>query len=278
MQCYEIDILQDPFRPVGNGGFSVGTPTWFTGTNSSATQQNLQTLIPQLGVQEMPRISAAVPKPGCTTTKPLLAPIRQMFDDIGAQDACVQLHELSIRHLQDAAAFKAKFPVADFLNPMFKECSIPQGAELIIYFLIIEPGHADPVDDYINREIHAKHIPGMAVVVLKDGVVVKEKAYGTANIEFTEPATLQDVYPIASITKLFTTVAVFMLVQEGKIHLKDKITDLLPGLPASWKDVTVLNCLSHTSGIPDLHQIYDSWSVPLTQEDALGAISSKPIE
>jgi CubicO group peptidase (beta-lactamase class C family)/transposase len=146
---------------------------------------------------------------------------------------------------------------------------------LIILFATTGPLHADQIDDYINHEIHAKHIPGMAIVALKDGVVVKEKAYGTANLEFMDPGTLQDVYPIASITKLFTAVAVFMLVQDGKIHLEDKITDLLPALPASWRDVTVLNCLSHTSGIPDFPQIYDSWSVPLSQEDALAAIFSK---
>ena len=136
---------------------------------------------------------------------------------------------------------------------------------------------SDTVDDYLNHEIQAKHIPGMVIVVLKEGVVVKEKAYGTANLEFGVPATLQDVYPIASITKLFSAVAVFMLVQDGKLHLDDKLTSLIPGLPAPWGDVTVLNCLSHTSGIPDFPQIYDSSSVPLSQDEAMAAISSKPM-
>jgi CubicO group peptidase (beta-lactamase class C family) len=43
-----------------------------------------------------------------------------------------------------------------------------------------------------------------------------------------------------------------LLVQEGKLRLGDKITQLLPGLPNAWNEITVLNCLSHSSGIADI--------------------------
>jgi CubicO group peptidase (beta-lactamase class C family) len=135
---------------------------------------------------------------------------------------------------------------------------------VLIVFPLLASGIllADSVDDYVKREMEAKHIPGMAVVVLKDGKVIKQKAYGVSNIELNVPATLRNVYPVASITKLFTVTAVFLLVQEGKIRLDQEIIQLLPGLPNSWKNVTILNCLSHTSGIPDYPGIYDSRSPP----------------
>lgn len=136
---------------------------------------------------------------------------------------------------------------------------------------------ADKVDDYVNQQIRAKHIPAMAVVVLRNGRVIKQKAYGTANLEFAVSARLDDIFPLASITKLFSAVAVFLLVQDGKLRLDEKITSLLPNVPSSWNHVTVLNLLSHTSGIPDFPQIYDSSAVPASEEEALARISSKPI-
>jgi hypothetical protein len=57
-------------------------------------------------------------------------------------------------------------------------------ALLGVWFFVSGSLHADTVDDYVNHEIQARHIPGMVIVVLKDGVVVKEKAYGIANLEF----------------------------------------------------------------------------------------------
>ena len=136
---------------------------------------------------------------------------------------------------------------------------------------------ADDVDDYINREMQDRNLPAVAVVVLKDGVVVKQEAYGIANLEFGVPAKLDDVFPLASITKLFSSVAVFILVQDGKLHLEDRVASLLTGLPASWNDITVLNCLSHTTGIPDFPDVYDSPNVPGTEADAIAAVASLPL-
>ena len=133
------------------------------------------------------------------------------------------------------------------------------------------------LDGYVAREMQEKNIPAAMVVVLRDGVAVAERAYGTANIEFSVPATIEDVYPLASITKLFTAVAVFVLVQDGAFRLDSPVVSLLPGLPAAWRDVTVSHCLSHTSGIPDFPQIYESPEVPASEAAALELISSAPL-
>jgi CubicO group peptidase (beta-lactamase class C family) len=133
------------------------------------------------------------------------------------------------------------------------------------------------LDGYVAREMQGKNIPAAVVVVLRDGIVVAERAYGTVNIEFSVPAAVEDVYPLASITKLFTAVAVFVLVQEGALRLDSPVVSLLPGLPVAWRDVTVLQCLSHTSGIPDFPQIYDSSEVPASEEAAVEVISSAPL-
>ncbi|MGO9269897.1 MAG: serine hydrolase domain-containing protein [Terriglobia bacterium] len=111
---------------------------------------------------------------------------------------------------------------------------------------------ADPVDDYIREQMNVRHIPGLVLLVLRDGKVIKQRSYGLANIELGVPASKDSVFPLASITKVFTATAVYLLVQQGKLRLGDKVTRLLPGLPNAWNEITVLNCLSHTSGIPDI--------------------------
>jgi len=139
------------------------------------------------------------------------------------------------------------------------------------------PAYADSIDDYIRLQMQQKHIPAVALIVLNEGKVVKQQAYGVANIEFNVKATLNQVYPLASVTKIFTSTAVFLLEQAGEIHLNDKVTQFIPGLPDAWNEVTVEHCLSHTSGISDLPSVYNSFTVPESQEAALKLIASSPL-
>jgi CubicO group peptidase (beta-lactamase class C family) len=75
---------------------------------------------------------------------------------------------------------------------------------------------------------------------------------------------------------------VYLLVQERKVRLDDSVTRLLPGLPASWNKITVLNCLSHTSGIPDIFPgspvaAPANFITASTQEEALQKVASVPL-
>ncbi len=111
---------------------------------------------------------------------------------------------------------------------------------------------ADQVDAIVHEQMQKTRIPGVAVVVLRDGRIKKQKAFGLANVDANLPTALKSVFPLASVTKVFTATAVFMLVEDGKLRLDDRITTLISELPDAWKDITVLNCLTHTSGLADL--------------------------
>src|SRR3954467_4678324 len=76
----------------------------------------------------------------------------------------------------------------------------------------------------LQKLIDDKAASGFTVVVVKDGAVVYEKAFGTF--------TLDSVVPIASSTKMPTTVAVLTLVDQGKIALDDPVGKHLPDWPA----------------------------------------------
>ena len=133
------------------------------------------------------------------------------------------------------------------------------------------------LDDYVLEQMKAKHIPSLELVVIRSGEIVKQRSYGLANVELNVPATNDNVYPIASITKVLTATATFLLIQDGKLRLDEPIAELLSGIPKGWNEVTVLNCLSHSSGIPDIPNIYDKFDYPLSEEAALAAASSQSL-
>jgi CubicO group peptidase (beta-lactamase class C family) len=113
------------------------------------------------------------------------------------------------------------------------------------------PAHAcnDRLDDYIRSQMREMNIPGLSVAVVQRGTVVKARGYGLANVETSTPATEQTVYKSASLCKQFIGAAIMLLVQEGKVRLDDRAAIYLDGSPEQWRDITVRQLLTHTSGL-----------------------------
>jgi len=97
--------------------------------------------------------------------------------------------------------------------------------------------------------MQSKQIPGLAFAVVEHGQVTVARTYGLANLETETPVRANSVFEIASVTKPFTATAVMMLVEEGKINLSDPITKFIDHTPPSWRDISVQELLSHTSGL-----------------------------
>jgi CubicO group peptidase (beta-lactamase class C family) len=107
------------------------------------------------------------------------------------------------------------------------------------------------VDSAVEAQQKAQKIPGVSLAVCRDGKIIKATGYGLANVELDVPMTPETVLQTGSVGKQFTSTAVMMLFEEGKLGLDDKIARYLPESPAAWKDVTIRELLTHTSGIPD---------------------------
>ncbi len=91
--------------------------------------------------------------------------------------------------------------------------------------------------------------PGVTVIVVKDGRTVLRKAYGMADVARKVALAPDTPMRLGSITKQFTSTAILMLVDEGKVKLDDPITAYLPDYPTHGKRITVEHLLTHTSGI-----------------------------
>jgi len=107
------------------------------------------------------------------------------------------------------------------------------------------------VDAYVAAEMRAEKIPGLALAIVRDGKTIKSLGYGLANLELDVPVKPETIFQTGSVGKQFTATAVMMLVEDGKIRLDDPIGRYLSGAPATWKNITVRNPLTHTSGIHD---------------------------
>jgi len=115
----------------------------------------------------------------------------------------------------------------------------------------------DRLGDYVRTEMQQKHIPGMAVLVVRNSKVVRAEGFGLANVELQVLVKPETVFQSGSVGKQFTATAVMMLVEEGKVGLDDPLTKYFPDGPASWKDVTIRELLSHTAGFGDYPKEFD---------------------
>ncbi|MBK0062106.1 MULTISPECIES: serine hydrolase domain-containing protein [unclassified Acinetobacter] len=104
-------------------------------------------------------------------------------------------------------------------------------------------------DNYIYAELKRQNIPGIAVGIFQNGHPVFMQGYGLSNIEHNVPVLTNTVFQTASIGKMFTAMAVMLLVEDKRIRLDESITAYLPTAPKHWQTITLRHLLTHTSGL-----------------------------
>jgi CubicO group peptidase (beta-lactamase class C family) len=118
------------------------------------------------------------------------------------------------------------------------------GAEKIADF----PALGEIVDRTMEPFNGKDSVPGIAVLIAKNGKILYEKGYGNANIEKAIPVSPDTKFRIGSITKQFTAASILRLQEQGKINVNDKLSQYIPDFPRG-NEVTIYQLLTHTSGI-----------------------------
>ncbi len=95
--------------------------------------------------------------------------------------------------------------------------------------------------------------PGAAVVVIKDGRVILSRGFGYADLENDTRIDENSSFRIGSLSKQFTTMAVMVLAEDGKLNYDDLLSVHVPELHF-WPGVTIRHLMNHTSGIPDYYE------------------------
>jgi CubicO group peptidase (beta-lactamase class C family) len=118
---------------------------------------------------------------------------------------------------------------------------------------ILEPRGTTPekqIDQLFARWNNLQS-PGAAVAVSKDGKIIFQKGYGSAELEYSIPITPATVFHIASVSKQFTAFAILLLEKDGKLSINDDIRKYIPEVPDFGKVITLNHLLHHTSGLRD---------------------------
>ncbi len=101
------------------------------------------------------------------------------------------------------------------------------------------------------EQYNDSHCPGLAVMVIQDGVTQFKKGYGLSNLETKERIDCDTNFRMASVSKQFTAMAVAILEERGKISREDPISHYLAETPEYMKGITVRHLIHHLSGLPD---------------------------
>lgn len=141
------------------------------------------------------------------------------------------------------------------------------------------------IDEVLNNAIEENTTPGAVVLVARSGQIVKQQAYGDAAryvddsyTEMENPVAMQNntIFDVASISKIFTTVAAMKLYEKGAIQLDAPVAKYIPEFAANGKEtVTIRQLMTHTSG-------FTAW-IPLhsqgkTREDRLQLVFAQSLE
>jgi CubicO group peptidase (beta-lactamase class C family) len=106
------------------------------------------------------------------------------------------------------------------------------------------------VDGYLKTH----DVPGTAVTVIMGGRATTVVG-GWSNVQARRPVDRRTVFPVASIAKTYTAALTMKLVESGTVRLDDPVERWIPDLPSDLEGVrraTVLQLLSHTSGLPQV--------------------------
>jgi CubicO group peptidase (beta-lactamase class C family) len=112
-----------------------------------------------------------------------------------------------------------------------------------------ESGQALKVDALFKQLDRSS--PGCAVGVMNSGEVIYSRGFGMASLQLGVPITLDLVFPVNSISKQFTAMAVVLLSVQKKLSLQDDIHKYVPELQAYPYPVTIDELLHQTSGLKD---------------------------
>ena len=131
----------------------------------------------------------------------------------------------------------------------------------------------DSLDNYIEQGLKDWDLPGLSIVIVKDGKVVVMKGYGVRDIVTKDKVDENTLFMIASNTKLFTGTSIAQLDFDKKLSLNDKITKYFPDYklyePTTTELVTIRDLLCHRIGTKTFQGDFTFWNSKYTRSEIM---------
>lgn len=118
---------------------------------------------------------------------------------------------------------------------------------------VAQPISSKQIDSIVAKTMKTFDVPGIAVAIVKDGKIIHEKGYGVRSLDTKEKVDAHTLFGIASNSKAFTSAALGILVDEGKLKWTDKVRQYIPEFtlyaPFVTENFTIADLLTHRSGL-----------------------------
>lgn len=138
---------------------------------------------------------------------------------------------------------------------------------------------ASKAEEYMQAATKLDRFSG-AVLIATNGRTLFSGGYNLADREWNIPNARDTKFRIGSMTKQFTSLAVMMLQERGKLDIHDPICKYVSDCPGAWQPITIHHLLSHTSGIPDYVDFPDfhkTQTQPATGQELIDRFKDKPL-
>ncbi|MFY3790593.1 serine hydrolase domain-containing protein [Ureibacillus sp. MALMAid1270] len=120
-----------------------------------------------------------------------------------------------------------------------------------------------------------------SILIASKGEILLNKGFGIANWEHMVPHRATTKFRIGSLTKAFTAFAIFQLHEKGKLSIDDYLNKYLTAFPHEDR-ITIYQCLTNSSGIPNYTSFPDFWSttmrLPMTLEQLIDRFKGLPLD
>ncbi len=130
---------------------------------------------------------------------------------------------------------------------------------IVVIGMLISPAMASAedslqeLDKYFSQALQDWDVPGAAIAIVKDDKIIFSRGYGVRELGKSDPVTDKTHFAIGSSSKAFTSAALAMLVDEGKLDWDDPVTKYLPNFqlfdPSVTREIKVRDLLTHRIGI-----------------------------
>lgn len=139
-------------------------------------------------------------------------------------------------------------------------------------FLAYGQSNVEIFDKYVDAARQDWNVPGLSIVVVQDGKVLLSKGYGVRELGKDAKVDTETLFGCMSTTKAMTSVALGMLVDEGKVNWDDKVTKYLPYFRVDDRYVTgdlrVRDLLTHNTGVGNTDFLW-VWTPELSSDEVV---------
>jgi beta-glucosidase-like glycosyl hydrolase/CubicO group peptidase (beta-lactamase class C family) len=188
---------------------------------------------------------------------------------VGAYEENRLTQEITAKGIFGGAVMKGRLPVTASYNAKFGDGVNVGDRQVLQYASPSVVGMSESklaeIDKIAKQAINGGATPGLQVLVAKDNRIVYHKAFGHHTYRKEVPMTKDNIYDLASVTKICaSTISVMKLVDEGKVNINRRLGDYIPSLKGTNKEKLIIkDVMAHRARLK-------AW-IPFYKETVVGS-------